>query len=64
MATLIVNGAETAKSSSSNTVTTVNLCGVSLPGGSIASYKYDVFGRRSEKTVGGHTTEFLCKANA
>lgn len=35
------------------------LVGVSLPGGSIASYKYDAFGRRIEKTVDGHTTEFL-----
>jgi RHS repeat-associated protein len=35
------------------------LIGVSLPGGSIAAYKYDAFGRRLEKTVDGHTTEFL-----
>ncbi|WP_236562942.1 RHS repeat-associated core domain-containing protein [Pseudomonas koreensis] len=35
------------------------LIGVSLPGGSIATYKYDAFGRRIEKTVDGHTTEFL-----
>ncbi len=35
------------------------LIGVSLPGGSVASYKYDAFGRRIEKTVDGHTTEFL-----
>nr|WP_237143823.1 MULTISPECIES: RHS repeat-associated core domain-containing protein [Pseudomonas] len=35
------------------------LIGVSLPGGSTASYKYDTFGRRIEKTVDGHTTEFL-----
>ncbi len=35
------------------------LVGVSLPGGSTASYKYDAFGRRIEKTVDGHTTEFL-----
>ncbi len=35
------------------------LIGVSLPGGSTASYKYDAFGRRIEKTVDGHTTEFL-----
>ena len=35
------------------------LIGVSLPGGSIASYKYDTFGRRTEKTVDGSTTEFL-----
>ena len=35
------------------------LIGVSLPGGSNASYKYDAFGRRIEKTVDGHTTEFL-----
>ncbi|WP_205980379.1 RHS repeat-associated core domain-containing protein, partial [Pseudomonas viridiflava] len=34
------------------------LIGVSLPGGSTASYKYDAFGRRIEKTVDGHTTEF------
>ncbi|EPN29990.1 Rhs family protein, partial [Pseudomonas syringae pv. actinidiae ICMP 18883] len=33
------------------------LIGVSLPGGSVASYKYDAFGRRIEKTVDGHTTE-------
>ncbi|EPM43376.1 Rhs family protein, partial [Pseudomonas syringae pv. actinidiae ICMP 19099] len=25
----------------------------------MASYKYDAFGRRIEKTVDGHTTEFL-----
>jgi RHS repeat-associated protein len=35
------------------------LIGVTLPGGSKASYKYDAFGRRVEKTVDGHTTEFL-----
>ncbi|MFJ5240111.1 RHS repeat-associated core domain-containing protein [Pseudomonas neuropathica] len=35
------------------------LVGVSLPGGSIASYKYDTFGRRIAKTVDGQTTEFL-----
>ena len=35
------------------------LIGASLPGGSIASYKYDAFGRRIEKTVDGSTTEFL-----
>ncbi|WP_256664779.1 RHS repeat-associated core domain-containing protein [Pseudomonas sp. SZ57] len=35
------------------------LIGVSLPGGSTTSYKYDAFGRRIEKTVDGHTTEFL-----
>ncbi|WP_219097546.1 RHS repeat-associated core domain-containing protein [Pseudomonas sp. UMAB-40] len=35
------------------------LIGVSLPGGSIASYKYDAFGRRIEKNVDGSTTEFL-----
>uniref|UniRef100_UPI0035D4BCA4 RHS repeat-associated core domain-containing protein n=1 Tax=Pseudomonas chlororaphis TaxID=587753 RepID=UPI0035D4BCA4 len=35
------------------------LIGASLPGGSTASYKYDAFGRRIEKTVDGHTTEFL-----
>ncbi|MCF5398282.1 hypothetical protein GIV98_27130 [Pseudomonas syringae] len=35
------------------------LIGVSLPGGSVVSYKYDAFGRRIEKTVDGHTTEFL-----
>ena len=35
------------------------LIGVSLPDGSTASYKYDVFGRRIEKSVDGHTTEFL-----
>ena len=35
------------------------LIGVSLPGGSTASYKYDAFGRRIEKKVDGHTTEFL-----
>lgn len=35
------------------------LIGVSLPSGSIATYKYDAFGRRIEKTVDGHTTEFL-----
>jgi RHS repeat-associated protein len=35
------------------------LIGVSLSGGSTASYKYDAFGRRIEKTVDGHTTEFL-----
>ncbi|EJM18541.1 RHS repeat-associated core domain protein containing protein [Pseudomonas sp. GM18] len=35
------------------------LIGVNLPGGSIASYKYDAFGRRIAKTVDGHTTEFL-----
>ncbi|MGF6512640.1 RHS repeat-associated protein [Pseudomonas sp. BT76 TE3572] len=32
---------------------------VSLPGGSIASYQYDAFGRRIAKTVDGQTTEFL-----
>lgn len=35
------------------------LIGVSLPGGSTATYKYDAYGRRIEKTVDGHTTEFL-----
>jgi len=35
------------------------LIGVSLTGGSTASYKYDAFGRRIEKTVDGQTTEFL-----
>jgi RHS repeat-associated protein len=35
------------------------LIGVSLPGGSTASYKYDAFGRRIEKTVDGQITEFL-----
>ncbi len=35
------------------------LIGASLPGGSVASYKYDAFGRRIEKTVDGSTTEFL-----
>jgi len=35
------------------------LIGVSLPGGSTATYKYDAFGRRIEKTIDGHTTEFL-----
>ncbi|MGF6330044.1 RHS repeat-associated protein [Pseudomonas sp. BS3782 TE3695] len=35
------------------------LIGVNLPGGSIASYRYDAFGRRIAKTVDGHTTEFL-----
>ncbi|MDI2590369.1 DUF6531 domain-containing protein [Pseudomonas sp. 681] len=35
------------------------LIGVSLPGGSTASYKYDAFGRRIAKAVDGHTTEFL-----
>ncbi|WP_419789266.1 RHS repeat-associated core domain-containing protein [Pseudomonas koreensis] len=35
------------------------LIGVSLPGGSTATYKYDAFGRRIEKTVDGYTTEFL-----
>lgn len=35
------------------------LIGVSLPGGSIATYKYDAFGRRIDKTVDGSTTEFL-----
>ncbi|WP_225931070.1 RHS repeat-associated core domain-containing protein [Pseudomonas monsensis] len=35
------------------------LIGVTLPGGSTASYKYDAFGRRIEKTVDGQTTEFL-----
>ncbi|UFQ02376.1 RHS domain-containing protein [Pseudomonas fitomaticsae] len=35
------------------------LIGASLPGGSTASYKYDAFGRRIEKTVNGQTTEFL-----
>ncbi|MHC8380131.1 RHS repeat-associated core domain-containing protein [Pseudomonas sp. LB3P14] len=35
------------------------LIGASLPGGSIASYQYDAFGRRIEKSVDGHTTEFL-----
>jgi RHS repeat-associated core domain len=35
------------------------LIGVSLPGGSVASYKYDAFGRRIAKTVDGQTTEFL-----
>jgi RHS repeat-associated protein len=35
------------------------LIGASLPGGSVATYKYDAFGRRIEKTVDGSTTEFL-----
>ncbi|MFJ5257528.1 RHS repeat-associated core domain-containing protein [Pseudomonas sp. NPDC088414] len=35
------------------------LIGVSLPSGKTASYKYDAFGRRIEKTVEGQTTEFL-----
>ncbi|MHC8326262.1 RHS repeat-associated core domain-containing protein [Pseudomonas sp. LB1P83] len=35
------------------------LIGVSLPGGSNATYKYDAFGRRIAKTVDGHTTQFL-----
>ncbi|MEO6680326.1 MAG: RHS repeat-associated core domain-containing protein, partial [Pseudomonas sp.] len=35
------------------------LIGASLPGGSTASYKYDAFGRRIEKAVDGHATEFL-----
>ena len=35
------------------------MIGVSLPGGSIATYKYDAFGRRIDKTVDGITTEFL-----
>ncbi|MGX9379881.1 RHS repeat-associated core domain-containing protein [Pseudomonas sp. JQ36] len=35
------------------------LVGVTLPSGSTASYRYDAFGRRIEKTVDGHTTEFL-----
>jgi RHS repeat-associated protein len=35
------------------------LIAVSLPGGSTASYKYDAFGRRIEKTVDGQTTTFL-----
>nr|WP_174248212.1 RHS repeat-associated core domain-containing protein [Pseudomonas chlororaphis] len=35
------------------------LIGVSLPGGSTATYKYDTFGRRIAKTVDGRTTEFL-----
>ncbi|WP_192560381.1 RHS repeat-associated core domain-containing protein [Pseudomonas allokribbensis] len=35
------------------------LIGASLPGGSTASYKYDAFGRRIEKTVDGHSIEFL-----
>ncbi|WP_016705038.1 RHS repeat-associated core domain-containing protein [Pseudomonas chlororaphis] len=35
------------------------LIGVSLPGGSTATYKYDAFGRRIAKTVDGRTTEFL-----
>jgi RHS repeat-associated protein len=35
------------------------LIGVSLPGGSVASYKYDAFGRRIAKTVDGQTTDFL-----
>nr|WP_242487312.1 RHS repeat-associated core domain-containing protein [Pseudomonas sp. TH15] len=35
------------------------LIGASLPGGSIASYKYDAFGRRIAKTVDGQTTEFM-----
>ncbi|MGE8097436.1 RHS repeat-associated core domain-containing protein [Pseudomonas fluorescens] len=35
------------------------LIGVSLPGGSNATYRYDAFGRRIAKTVDGHTTEFL-----
>jgi RHS repeat-associated protein len=35
------------------------LIGASLPDGKIASYKYDAFGRRIEKNVDGHTTEFL-----
>jgi len=35
------------------------LIGVSLPGGSTVTYKYDAFGRRIAKTVDGRTTEFL-----
>ncbi|MDR6927579.1 RHS repeat-associated protein [Pseudomonas sp. BE134] len=35
------------------------MIGASLPGGNAASYKYDAFGRRIEKTVDGSTTEFL-----
>ncbi|UZE09708.1 RHS repeat protein [Pseudomonas sp. B21-053] len=35
------------------------LIGVSMPGGSTASYKYDAFGRRIAKTVDGRTTEFM-----
>ncbi|ETD35133.1 type IV secretion protein Rhs [Pseudomonas chlororaphis subsp. aurantiaca PB-St2] len=35
------------------------LIGVSLPSGSTATYKYDVFGSRIAKTVDGRTTEFL-----
>ncbi|WP_394324900.1 RHS repeat-associated core domain-containing protein [Pseudomonas chlororaphis] len=35
------------------------LIGVSLPGGSTATYRYDAFGRRISKTVDGRTTEFL-----
>ncbi|QLL13731.1 RHS repeat-associated core domain-containing protein [Pseudomonas chlororaphis] len=35
------------------------LIGVSLPGGSTATYQYDAFGRRIAKTVDGRTTEFL-----
>jgi RHS repeat-associated protein len=35
------------------------LIGASLPGGSVATYKYDAFGRRIEKTVDGRTSEFL-----
>jgi RHS repeat-associated protein len=35
------------------------LISLSLPDGRIASYKYDAFGRRIEKTVDGQTTEFL-----
>ncbi|VVP43350.1 RHS repeat-associated core domain-containing protein [Pseudomonas fluorescens] len=35
------------------------LIGVTLPDSSIATYQYDAFGRRIEKTYEGHTTEFL-----
>ncbi|WP_248805111.1 RHS repeat domain-containing protein, partial [Pseudomonas sp. MWU13-2100] len=30
-----------------------------LPNGQVATYRYDAFGRRIEKTVGGKTTEFI-----
>ncbi len=39
------------------------LIGVSLPDGSAASYKYDAFGRRIEKTIDGYTTEFLWQSD-
>ncbi|MCL6699949.1 RHS repeat-associated core domain-containing protein [Pseudomonas sp. T1.Ur] len=35
------------------------LIGVTSPDGSETSYRYDAFGRRIEKTVAGHTTEFI-----